>query len=104
MSQSAINEVGPSLDYFISLSQQRRRDAEAECVGGLEIDDELECRRLLDRQISGLRALQYLSGINSELMIDRGQAGSIAHQAAGSGQCSRKVDRRNLVSRSQCDE
>jgi hypothetical protein len=37
-----------SLYYLIRPQQQRRRDREAERLGGLEVDDELERSRLLD--------------------------------------------------------
>jgi hypothetical protein len=40
--------------------QRRRRDGEAERLGGLEVDDELELGRLLDGEIGGLCALEDL--------------------------------------------
>ena len=40
--------------------QQRRRDRQAEGLGGLEVDDQLELRRLLDGQVGGLGAFQDL--------------------------------------------
>jgi hypothetical protein len=49
-----------SLDDFVGRGQQRRRNGEAEGFGGLEVDDQLETRRLLDRQIAGLCAFQDL--------------------------------------------
>jgi hypothetical protein len=36
------------------------RDRQAERLGCLEIDDQLECRRLLDRQIGKMACLSYL--------------------------------------------
>src|SRR5262245_19061638 len=47
-----------SLDHLISPSQHRRRDRESHCLGGLEIDDQLELGGLLDGQVGGLCALQ----------------------------------------------
>jgi hypothetical protein len=47
-------------DDLIGAQQQRRRNGEAERFSGLEIYDELEFRRLFDRQISGLRPFQDL--------------------------------------------
>jgi hypothetical protein len=41
------------LDHLIRPRQQRRRDREAEGLGGLEIDDEFERRGLLDREVGG---------------------------------------------------
>src|SRR5215467_7542263 len=42
---------------LIRPQQQRRRDGEAERLGGLEIDDQLELVGLLDGQVAGLGAL-----------------------------------------------
>ena len=38
-----------SLDDLIRPLEERRRDRQAEGLGGLEVDDQLELRRLLDR-------------------------------------------------------
>jgi hypothetical protein len=43
-----------SLDDLIRPRQQRRRDREAEGFGGLEVDDQLKLRGLLDWQIAWL--------------------------------------------------
>ena len=40
--------------------QHFRRNRQADLLGGFEIDDEFELRRLLHRQIGGLGALQNL--------------------------------------------
>ena len=49
---------GSLLDNLICAQHQRRRDREAESPRSLEVDDELELRRLLDGKVRGLRALQ----------------------------------------------
>jgi hypothetical protein len=54
------------------------RHREAERLGGLEIDDQLEFGRPLDRQIGGLGALEDLSDVNANLAIDCREARSIA--------------------------
>src|SRR6516165_6424980 len=41
----------PLLYYLIGGGQQRLRDGEAEGLGGFEIDDQLEPRRLNNRQV-----------------------------------------------------
>jgi hypothetical protein len=51
----------PLFDDLICPQQQRRRDRQAERFGGLEVDDELELRRLLDGHIGGLSPFQNLS-------------------------------------------
>ena len=48
------------LDHLIRPQQQRRRDRQAERLGGLEVDDQLELGRLLDGEVGGLRALEDL--------------------------------------------
>jgi hypothetical protein len=52
-----------SLDDLVRPRQQRRRDREAERLGGLEVDHELELGGLLDGQIARLRALEDLVDI-----------------------------------------
>ena len=47
-----------SLYYLIRLRQQRRRDREAQRLGGLAVDDQLELRGLLDGQVGGLGAFE----------------------------------------------
>jgi len=42
------------------------RHGEAERLGGLEVDDQLEGRRLLNRQIGGLGALEDLSRVSTD--------------------------------------
>src|SRR5262249_32340586 len=51
------------LNYLIRPQQQRRRDGETERFGGLEVDDELEFRRLLYRQIAWFGAFEDLVDI-----------------------------------------
>jgi hypothetical protein len=41
-------------DYLIGARKQRTRDGEAECLGGFEVDHELELGRLFNRQITRL--------------------------------------------------
>jgi hypothetical protein len=44
-------------DDLIGLEEERRGDGEAEDLSGLEIDDQLELRGLLHRQVKGLDPL-----------------------------------------------
>src|SRR5712692_3896223 len=46
------------LDHLVRLEEERRGDREAERLGGLEIDDELELHRPFHRQVGGLRAFE----------------------------------------------
>src|SRR5215813_11801343 len=49
-----------SLDHLIRPRQERRWDCQAEGLGRLEIDDQLELGGLLDRQVACLRSFQNL--------------------------------------------
>jgi hypothetical protein len=75
--------------------EDRWRDCEAERLGGLQVDHQLEMGRLLDRQIGGLGALEDLSGVNADLAISSREARSIADQATGRGELAKAIDRRN---------
>ena len=46
-----------SFDDRISSEQHVRREGEAERTSGLEVDDQLELRRLLNRYVADFRAL-----------------------------------------------
>ena len=58
--QPSLECLDPSLDHLIRPLQERRRDRQAERLGGLEVDHQLELRRLLDGQVAGLGALEDL--------------------------------------------
>ena len=48
----------PLVNYFVSTYQECFGDRQPECLGGREIDGEIEFRRLLDRDIAGIRTVQ----------------------------------------------
>jgi hypothetical protein len=50
-------------DHPVGNGEQPWRDAEAECLGGVEVDHELELRRLLEWQIRGLGPFEDLTGV-----------------------------------------
>ena len=49
---------GPLLDHLGGLEEDVPRDGEAEGLGGLEVDHEVEGRRLLHGKVGGLGALE----------------------------------------------
>jgi hypothetical protein len=53
------------LDNLVGVHQHRLRHSEAERLGGPEVDDQLESRRLLNRQIGGLGAFEDLSRVSA---------------------------------------
>src|SRR5215471_1382461 len=69
-----------SLDDVIGSEQQRLRDGETDLLGRLEIDDELELRRLLDRNIAGLGTFQNLVHIHGGAPVQVGNVHSVKHK------------------------
>jgi NitT/TauT family transport system substrate-binding protein len=60
-----------SFDHLVGALQQRLRDGQAESLGGLQVDQELELRRLLYRELAGFGTLEYLVDVNSRMVTDR---------------------------------
>src|SRR5262245_28038851 len=59
--------MGRLLYDLVRPQQHRLGDRQAQGLGGLEVDDQLELRRLLDRQVGGLRAIEDLRDLPSGL-------------------------------------
>src|SRR6266436_3978726 len=59
----------PSLNHLIRPPQQRRRDRQAERLGRLEVDDQLELGGLLDGQVAWLCALEDLVHVDGAAPI-----------------------------------
>jgi hypothetical protein len=60
-SNDALARSPDLLDYLVRPRQQRRRDRQAECLRGIEVDDQLELGRLFDGQVAGLAPFEILS-------------------------------------------
>ena len=70
----AVSERGAgSLDHLVGAEEERLRDGEAKRLGGLEVDQQLELRRLLDRQVGGLRTLQNSTSERPEASVSIGK-------------------------------
>jgi hypothetical protein len=71
--------------YSITSSARARINggiSEAERPGGLEVDDEFECGRLLNRKISRLSSLQGAVDIASGAAKDLEDAGAVGDEQA----------------------
>src|SRR5262249_30077680 len=62
-------------DHLIGTVLHRLRHGNAERLGGLEVDEQLDFRDLLDGQISRLVAPKYSSGKDAKIGVGQGGAG-----------------------------
>src|SRR5258707_179480 len=92
--RSTLNCGSSSLDNLVGAHQHRLRHGEAKRLGGLEVDDQLEGRRLLDRQIGGLGAPWDLFPVNADPAEGRKEAWALADQAARRGEHAPPLARR----------
>src|SRR5436190_11083761 len=91
-----------SFDHLVGAAEQRQRDREAERLGGLEVDYQLDFRCLLHWQVGWLLALENTTGIYASLMIGIRGTACVAHQTASYDGCARLEDRRHPVVKRQC--
>src|SRR5262249_50993295 len=82
--------------------EEGRWDRQAEGLGGLEIDDQLELRWLLDRKISWAGALQDPVHVTRGVSPKVGSVRAVRHQAAGVRILLRSEDGRQPVLLGEC--
>src|SRR6266536_794345 len=76
-----IPESTALFDHLIGPPEQRRRDRKAEGLGGFEVDDQLELRGLLDRQVTRLGALENFLDVDGGTAEEVRDVSGIAEQA-----------------------
>src|SRR5215475_8739007 len=70
-----------SFDHLVGEREQIVGDVDAERLGSLEIDHELEFGYLHDGQVTWLLAFENATNIEANLTVHVGDAGAVAHQA-----------------------
>src|SRR6478752_10617392 len=71
-----------SLDHLVGAREQRWRHVEAERLGGLEVDHQVELGRSLHRKVAWFRVLEDAACVDTGLAITILNARSIAYQTA----------------------
>src|SRR5262245_25698769 len=94
-SDAARGPSTPSFNHPVGGHLHDRRHRQAERLGGLEIDHEFESCSLIDRQLSGLLALENPSYVASSSAIAISHIRSIAYQTACNRRCAGFISRRN---------
>src|SRR5215467_14299715 len=93
-----------SFDDLVGDCEQLVGDGEPECLGGLEIDHELELGRLYHRQVSNLCPLQNPAGVDTDLTVGVGKIGSVTNETTSHCEFALHVNRGHCMSRCQRDD
>src|SRR6516162_12913 len=91
----------PSFNHLVGGGEQPGEDLEFEGSCGLDIDDQLELGRPVDRQVRRLRAFEDATGIESGAAICVSGVVPIADHAASHREVAGASDHRNVVSSRQ---
>jgi len=81
----ASQQKAPLFDHLVGAELDRRRQLDADRLGGLEVDDQLEFGGLLNWKIGRFRTVEYFDHVKSELTINGRGIYSIGNQSAGLG-------------------
>src|SRR6185436_5297441 len=81
-----------SFDDFVSAGEQRRWHLETERLGDAQVDDQLDLRALMHRQIARFFALENAAGIDAGLTIAVSVVAGVAHEAAGGRKVVVRID------------
>ena len=93
-----------SFYHFVGTVLNRLRHGDAQRFRGLEVDDQLDFHRLLNRQIGGPLSLENPARVDPDLTGRFSEAAAVAHKAASGGELTKLGDRRHRVTSRQCTE
>jgi hypothetical protein len=97
VSKVPATEVAASFDYLVGAAEQREWDGETERLCGLEVYNQLDLRRLHDRQVGRLLALENLPGVDADQTIIFRFIASVADYTAGRDKRAILVDCRHRM-------
>src|SRR5262245_12380488 len=72
----------PSLDDLVGPDEDGLGDREPESLGSPQIDDQIEFRGLLDRQITGLGTFENFVDVKGQALVKQSLVRPIGHEAA----------------------
>src|SRR5215510_13089565 len=91
-SDAARGPSTPSFNHLVGANHQCHRHLEPDCPCGLEVDDQLEFRRLLYRKTGGTSAAKNFVDVDGGATIKVGIARAIRDQPSGIDVLLRDVD------------
>ena len=92
-----LSNVEPLLNNLVRLREHIRRNRQTDLFRRIQINYQLELRRLLDRDIRGFGAFEDLVYVSSSAVIQVTEIRSVRHQTPASSIFPRCVNRRESI-------
>src|SRR5260370_14632066 len=99
----AAQQTATSFDHLVGAAEQCGQHGEAECLRCLEIDDQFEFGRLLDRQVGRSGTLEDAIKIRGRAKVKISQINSVGNEAPGRNEQTERIDCGQPVLGRQCD-
>src|SRR5215475_15038899 len=103
MSALGQKRTSQSFNYVIGNSHYARRNGNAKCLSGVEVDRQFVLSRLHNRQIGCLLTFENSPDVDAYLAIRLRYPVAVRHQTAGLGEFWKIVDRRYPIMGCQRD-